>query len=199
MNVDNPTVSGIKGARTPRPRCPAGARRGIRRGFTLIELSLAISVGLAVAAIALTLLNQQAAFLHIFRAQDFLTREAPVINNYLARVIGHAEGYRLHHSFEDAVAHVTPVLDEATALVLRFKEPNGVFREAILAFHDPGGGLGRGLHYHLVEADGSVGPPQWAVSKQPVGVVFSIEEGILRLRLHGPNGEEIIYSGAQQL
>ena len=66
-----------------------------RRGYTLLELSLAMSTGMLVAVLLLALVNQQIAFLKIYNAQNFLTTEAPLINNYLARVIGSAEGYRL--------------------------------------------------------------------------------------------------------
>jgi hypothetical protein len=162
-----------------------------------MELTLAIGIGMMVGSMSLALLNQQTAFLKIFRAQDFLTVEAPVISNYLGRVIGQAEGYRLHTDFSDAVARSSPVLENASALALRFQEADGVIREAILAFHNPGSGAG--IYYYLVLPDGSVGAPQWALSTKVANAVFSIEEGILRVRLDGPNGEEVVYSGAQQL
>jgi len=44
----------------------------IRRGFTLVELTLAMAIGMAIGAIVLAMLNQQIAFLQIFRAQSFL-------------------------------------------------------------------------------------------------------------------------------
>lgn len=176
-------------------RPPAAPRR--RRGFTLLELSIGLGIGLMVAAMSLALLNQQTAFLRIFRAQDFLTTEAPLVNDYLARVISNADGFRLHASLGDAVSRTSPVLADARAMVLRFKQPDGTVRESILAFHNPG--TGAGIYYHLVAANGTVGAPQWAVTKRVADAVFSIEEGILRVRLAGPHGEQITYSGAQQL
>ena len=41
----------------------------IRRAFTLIELSLAIGIGMAVSALSLALFQQQLSFLNIFRSQ----------------------------------------------------------------------------------------------------------------------------------
>ena len=40
-------------------------RSGIRRGFTLIELSLAMGIGMAIATLVLMLVNQQLAFLNL--------------------------------------------------------------------------------------------------------------------------------------
>jgi len=182
--------------KTMNPMRP-GFRRRLRRGYTLLELSLAIGIGLMVGGLSLAMLNQQIAFLRIFRAQDFLATEAPLINYQVARIASHADGFRLHRSLSDAEARTNPVLTDATVLVLRFRQPDGGFRESILAFHDPG--TGEGIYYHFVEPDGTIDDPQWAVSKEVTDTKFSIENGILRVRLTGPNGEEIIYSGTQQL
>ena len=56
-----------------------------RRGFTLIELTIAIMIGLATGTMVLALFNQQLAFLKIFKAQGFLTEEAPIISTYVDR------------------------------------------------------------------------------------------------------------------
>jgi hypothetical protein len=163
----------------------------------LVELTLAVAVGMMVAGMALMLFNQQMAFLKIFKAQDFLTREAPMINNYVVRVIGAAEGYQLFTDKDAMAAGDDPVLADAKVLVLRFKEADGNMRASILSFEDPGTGLG--LYYTVIPESGTIAPPDWALSKQPAGVVFSVEQGVLRMTVAGPNGEELIYSGTQQL
>jgi hypothetical protein len=168
-----------------------------RRGYTLLELSMAMATGIVVAVLLLALVNQQIAFLRIYNAQNFLTTEAPLISNYLARVIGSAEGYRLYESVDDLVDGSAPVMEEAPVIMLRFKEPDGTFRASVLAFEDPGSG--QGLYYRMVNTAGALGTPDWALSKRPADVRFSIVQGILRVRVTGPNGEEIFYSGAQQL
>jgi len=168
-----------------------------RGGYTLLELTLAMSIGLTVAAMTLALAMQQFAFLQIFRAQEFLTSEAPVVNIFVTKLVGQADGFRLHDSVADAQNGVSPVLEGASVLVLRHRQADGVVRESALAFTDPG--TGPGLYYYLVPAGGVFGAPRWAVTKKPSNVVFSIEEGVLRMRLAGPNGEQITYSGANQL
>jgi hypothetical protein len=173
------------------------SRPRARRGYTLVELSLAMTTGLVVATLLLALVNQQIAFLRIFNAQNFLTTEAPVINNYLARVIGSAEGYRLYESVADLVAGEDPVLADAPVIMLRFKEPDGSFRASVLSFENPG--TGQGLYYRMVTRAGVLGAPDWALTKRPANVNFAVVQGILRVRITGPNGEEIVYSGTQQL
>jgi hypothetical protein len=168
-----------------------------RRGYTLTELALAIMMGIVVATMLLSIFQQQLSFLRIFSAQSFLTTEAPILNNYLSRVLSTAEGYRLYSSVGALTGGSAPVMTEAPVLMLRFKEPDGTFRASVLSFEDPGGG--RGLYFRPVTAAGSLGSAEWALSRQPTDVKFSIVEGILRARITGPNGEEITYSGTQQL
>jgi type II secretory pathway component PulJ len=175
------------------PRAPGRRRRG---GYTLLELALAMSIGMMVAAMSLLLFNQQMAFLRIFRAQDFLTREAPLINNYVVRVIGAAEGYRLYTDLEALTGGADPVLADAKVLVLRFREADGTVRASVLSFE--GSGEDEGLYYRVIPETGVLGDPDWAVSKQAESVVFSVEQGVLRMRLAGPNGESLVYSGTQQ-
>lgn len=168
-----------------------------RRGYTLVELSLAMVTGTMVAVMLLAMVNQQIAFLKIYNAQNFLTTEAPLISNYLSRVIGSADGYRLYESVEDLVDGSPPVMTGAPVIMLRFKEPDGTFRASVLAFENPGSG--QGLYYRMVSQAGVLGTPSWALSRRPSNVDFSIVQGILRVRIQGPNGEEIFYSGNQQL
>jgi len=167
-----------------------------RRGYTLIELALAMGIGMMVAGMSLLLFNQQMAFLRIFRAQDFLTREAPLINNYVVRVIGAAEGYRLYTDMTALKTGQAPVLADAKVLVLRFREADGTIRASVLSFEDAG--EGDGLYYRVMPDSGVLGDPDWALTKQPVDVVFSVEQGVLRMYLEGPNGESLVYSGTQQ-
>ena len=135
----------------------------------------------------------------IFSAQSFLTTEAPVINNYMSRVLGSAEGFQLYSSISAFTTSATPVMADAPVLVLKFKEPGGNFRYSVMSFEDPGSGLGKGLYFRHITAAGVLGTPEWALTKQAADVKFSITEGILRAKITGPNAEEITYSGTQQL
>jgi len=176
-------------------KAPVRKPRG--RGYTLIELTLAMSVGIVISGLIMSLVNQQLAFLKIFRAQSFLVTEAPMLNNYVVKIIGNADSYRLYASVDDLVAGRAQVMDNAPVIMLRFKEPNGTFRASVLSFENPG--TGSGLYYRMVNNAGVLAAPSWVLSKRPTNVRFSIEQGILRMLVSGPNGEELTYSGAIQL
>lgn len=169
-----------------------------RQGFTVIELSIAIMVGLATGSMVLTLFNQQLAFLNIFKTQGFLTEEAPIISMYVSRLVGKADRFRLHGSRDEALSgnNPLPADTDSSAVVLNFLQPDGTIRASILAFEDRG--TGPALNYYAVPADGVLGEPLWAVTRAPRNVVFRMERGVLRMVLTGPNREEITYSGTMQ-
>lgn len=164
------------------------------KGFTLIELSVAIMAGMVIAAMALALFNQQLAFLRIFSAQSFLTDEAPLVNMHVSKLVGKAERFRLHATLADALSGSNPRTSASPVLVLNFRMPDGRMRAAILAYQNLG--TEKALYYYLVPVSGVLGTPQWYVTKSPQDVSFSVESGILRMTLTGPHGEQITYSGA---
>lgn len=168
----------------------------LRRGFTLIELSLAIVMGMLVGSMVIALFNQQLAFLNIYRAQDFLTQEAPVISLYVSRLVGKADRFRLHDTVADALAGTNPRLTSSPVVVLNFRQPNGTMRASILSFEDRGSGPA--LYYYVVPTAGVLGEPQWFVTNKPANVQFAMEQGVLRMVLTGPAGERITYSGTMQ-
>lgn len=168
-----------------------------RKGFTLVELSLTMVTGAMAGAMMLALFNQQVAFLAIYRAQNFLTEEAPIISVYVSRIIGGADRYRLHDSLEDALAGRNPRMGPSPVAVLNFRQPDGSMRATILSFEDRG--EGNQLYYYVVPELGPLGEPEWSVTRQPANVEFMVEEGILRMILTGPAGEQITYSGSMQL
>lgn len=167
-----------------------------RRGFTLIELSIAIMLGLATATMTLALFNQQLAFLKIYQAQNFLTDEAPVISVYVSRLVGKADRFRLHDNVADALANVRSRTTPSPVVVLNFRQPDGTLRASLLSFENRGSGPA--LYYYVVPVTGVLGAPQWAVTKKPTNVLFSLEQGVLRMALTGPAGERITYSGTMQ-
>jgi prepilin-type N-terminal cleavage/methylation domain-containing protein len=165
-----------------------------RGGFTLVELTLAMSIGLMIAAVVMALFNQQLAFLRIYRVQDFLTEEAPVISMHVSKLVGRAERFRLHDTVANALAGSNPRTSSSPVVVLNFRQPDGRVRAAILAFEDRG--AGPTLYYYVVPTVGSLGEPQWYLTRVPRNVAFTVENGILRMTLTGPNGELITYSGS---
>ena len=171
-------------------------RHHFRRGMTLIELSIAMMLGLMLGALTLVLLNQQLTFLKIFSAQNFLADEAPIISMYVSRLVGKADRFRLHDNVANALAGTNPRLTASPVLVLNFRQPDGSMRATILSFENRG--TGNALYYYVVPVTGVLGAPQWAVTKSPSNVSFSIVQGVLRMTLTGRNSEQITYSGAMQ-
>lgn len=167
-----------------------------RRGFTLVELSMAIVLGMMIGSMLLALVNQQLAFLKIYKTQNFLTEEAPVISMYVSRLIGKADGFRLYDKVSDATAETNPRLTPSPVLAMIFRQPDGTMRKSILSFENRGAGLA--LYYYAVPVSGALGTPQWAVTKKPTDVQFFMQEGVLRMMLTGPAGEQITYSGTMQ-
>jgi type II secretory pathway pseudopilin PulG len=168
----------------------------IRRGFTLIELTIAMVIGMAIGGMVMALFNQQLAFLRLYKTQSFLTEEAPVISMYVGKLLGKADRFRLHDSVADALAGTNPRLTASPVVVLNFRQPDGTMRASILSFEDRG--TGPALYYYVVPTTGVLGTPQWFVSNKPSNVVFTMEQGVLRMTLTGPAGEQITYSGTMQ-
>jgi hypothetical protein len=166
------------------------------RAFTLIELSVAMMIGMTIGAMVLALFNQQLAFLKIYKAQDFLSVEAPVISNYVSKLVGKADRFRLHDSLDDAKAGRNPRLTASPVAVLNFRQPDGTMRASFLSFEDLGSGPA--LNYYVVPVSGVLGTPQWAITNKAENVVFTIDQGVLRMSITGPAGELITYSGTMQ-
>ena len=168
----------------------------MRRGFTLIELSLALMMAMVTGSMVLALFNQQLAFLRMYQTQNFLTEDAPLISMHVSRLLGKAERFRLHDTVADALAGTNARLTASPVLVLNFRQLDGTLRASILSFENRGAGAA--LYYYVVPVSGVLGTPQWYVSKKPTNVSFTMEQGVLRMILTGPAGEQIVYSGTMQ-
>lgn len=168
----------------------------MRRGFTLIELSIAIVMGLMTGAMVMALFNQQLAFLRIYKTQNFLAEEAPIISMYVSRLVGKADRFRLHDTVADALAGRNPRLTASPVLVMNFRQPDETMRASILSFENRGTGMA--LYVYVVPVSGVLGTPEWYVTNKPSNVQFTVEEGVLRMILTGPAGEQITYSGTMQ-
>lgn len=167
-----------------------------RRGFTLIELTIAMMLGIAIGGMVIALFNQQLVFLNLYRSQSFLTEEAPVISMNVSRLVGKADRFRLHDSVNDALSGTNPRLTNSPVVVLNFRQPDGTMRASLLSFEDRGEGAA--LYHYVVPVSGVLGEPEWFITNKPTNVVFSIEQGVLRMTLTGPAGEQITYSGTMQ-
>jgi hypothetical protein len=173
----------------------------MRRGFTLVEVSVAILIGMMTGGMVLAVFKQQLAFLDFYKTQSFLTEEAPVISMYVSRLLGKADRFRLHDSVDDALANTNRRTSASPVVVLNYRQPDNPtapMRAAILAFQDLGNGKGPALYYYIVPSTGTLGTPEWAVTRKPTNVSFAMEQGVLRMRLTGPQGELITFSGTMQ-
>ena len=93
-----------------------------RSGFTLVEMTVTILVGLMVAAITLTLFNSQLASYKILQTQNFLISEAPQINNTLNRIIPRANFFRMYGSLTDAKESSNAVIADGKVIALKFQD-----------------------------------------------------------------------------
>ena len=166
--------------------------RKMRKAFTLVELTVVMMVGMMIGSMLIAIFNQQLAFLRIYQLQSFVTEEAPMISLYINRLIGKADRFRLHDSISDALSNTDPRITASPVCVLNFRLPDGSMRASILAFED---GV---LNYYVVPESGVLGSSEWSITQRAADVQFYMEQGILRTQLTGPQGEQLIYSGATQ-
>lgn len=168
------------------------------RGFTLIEMTVVIVVGIMVATISLTMFNQQLASFRIMRTQNFLMSEAPQINNTLNRIVSRANFFRIYENLSDSETGQNAVIANGKVLALKFEDPGDQTGSSfgVIAFDQSNKDLN---YYHVTNMAAITStPPQWKISSQLENAVFYVENGVMRIQLTGPNGEEIIYSTTTQ-
>ena len=172
----------------------------LRRGFPLPELATAIGLALAIAAIMMTLLQQQVTFHRIVKAQRFLVDDAPQINNTITQILSRADAYRIHSNLSDAVSGANAVTDGGRVLVLGFLNPDGSRDRGIISFESDNGK--DVLAYYNMNSSATfseAGNPDWLISRQVSDAEFFVQNGVFRMRLTGPAGEIITYSGTPRL
>ncbi|MEX2579333.1 MAG: type II secretion system protein [Verrucomicrobiales bacterium] len=166
------------------------------RGFTVIEMTLALALGLGVAMTLISLLQQQIGFSKALMRFSFLRDEAPQINTLLSTIITKADNYRIYPDVDKAKAATEAVRSGGRALRLRFRNPDGDFDTGIVAFEVADGE--KKLNYYLQPSGtGSwTDAPNWTISSQPDLVDFDNSSGILLITMTGENGDQITYAGS---
>lgn len=143
-----------------------------KNGFTLIELTVAMMVGLMTASVALTLFNQQMAFFGVIRDQQFMIREAPVINSMLNTLISKASALNVDETNKTlTLTYINPKDNSISTATI-------VFNNGTLSYQNTGGST-------------------WDLTTKldPTnGIAYTVQDGILKIKLTGPNGGEINYS-----
>lgn len=170
-------------------------RRPSSKGFTLIEVTLALALTLGVVSTVVAILQQQVSFSRIIGRFQFLREEAPQINTLLSTLVGQSDSYRIYPSRGDAMAGVGAVTTGGRALRLRFRNPDGTAALAVVAFENTGGEDRLNFYYRASDAATWPGSPSWTISSSPAAVDFSNNTGILLVAMTGPSGEEITYAG----
>ncbi len=171
------------------------ATSGKAKGFTLIEMTIALGMTLGIASTIVGILQQQVAFIGLVSRFQFLRDEAPMIDSLLTTIINKADSYRIYGNIGNAKAGSGAVQEDGRALRLRFRNPDGTVSNAIISFENQAGK--NRLNFYLQPQGQTSWPttPSWTISSRPTLVDFSNTSGILLIAMTGPNGEQITYAG----
>ena len=169
--------------------------RNKARGFTLIEMTLALAMTLGIAATLLGLIQQQVSFVGLISSFRFLRDDAPQINTLMTTLINKADSYRIYGNLTNAKGLTGAVQTGGRALRLRLRNPDGTTSHAIIAFEIQGGKYR--LNFYNLNTGETTWPttPSWTISSTPSLVNFDNSSGILLITMTGPNGDEITYAG----
>lgn len=165
------------------------------KGFTLLEMALALGMGLGISAALLTMLQQQVSFTRIVSQFSFLRQEAPQINTLLANLLHGADSYRIYGDTANAKSASNPIQTGGRAVRLRLRNPDGTISHAIIAFENQQGHKRLNFYYRNYDQGTWQSDPSWTITSKPALVDFSNSSGILLITMTGPSGEEITYAG----
>jgi hypothetical protein len=90
------------------------------------------------------------------------------------------------------------VIAGGKVLALKFEDPSTAADSSfgVIVFDETANDLN---YYHVSSmAELAIAAPKWRITTQLSGAIFYVENGVLRIKLTGPNGEEIIYSATTQ-
>ncbi len=161
--------------------------------FSLIELTMAISLSLGIGIALLFMIEQQMRFSRRIADFHFLREEAPQINSLFSAILNRADSYRIYPDIDGIRSGNAAASASGSALSLRFNQPDGSKRTAVVAQGSEGA---PGLHYYLGNLDGSLpATPSWVISRSPATVLFTNANGFLEVTLRDAAGSEVTYSG----
>lgn len=165
------------------------------RGFTMVEMALAVALTLGIASALIGLIQQQITFTTTLNNFRFLRDEAPQVNTLLTNIVNRADNYRIYPDIARAKNFTGAIRSGGTSIRMRFRNPDGSSDHAIVAFEDRSGE--RQLNYYFRAHDDDSWPenPSWTISTAPELVTFSNTTGVLLVSLTGKNGDQISYAG----
>ncbi|MCB1063474.1 MAG: hypothetical protein KDN20_11210 [Verrucomicrobiae bacterium] len=163
------------------------------KGFTLMEMTLALTMAMGVAAAVVVLMQQQVTFQRILNRFSFLRDEAPSISLLVSNIVKEADSYRIFTSKSSAFSGSGAVNTGGNALWLRYRNPDGSIRQAAMVFETVSGESELNFYNHT----GVAWPTSadWTISSLPTNVTFSNNSGVLLVTVTGPEAEEITYVG----
>ena len=174
-----------------------------KKGFTLVEMTVAIFFGLVVASVGTMLLDQQVGIIRTVNQQNFILSDAPEINYTVSTILAKADAIRLHSDFTTAVNDSTPVTTGGQTLVAAFRNPDNTNSFGFISLDPPAAASGNpSLNYYILNPNGT-GPtstnpiqnmPAWTISRNVAAVDFALVNGLFQLTLTGPVGEVITYT-----
>ncbi|HQW28424.1 MAG TPA: hypothetical protein PK529_04520 [Verrucomicrobiales bacterium] len=169
--------------------------RNKAKGFTLIEMTLALAMTLGIAATLIGLIQQQVSFVGLISRFKFLRDEAPQINTLMTTIINKADSYRIYANLTNAKGLTGAIQTGGRALRLRLQNPDGTTSHAIISFETQNGKYR--LNYYNLNYGETTWPttPSWTISSSPSMVNFDNSSGVLLITMTGPNGDEITYAG----
>lgn len=169
-----------------------------RGGFTLVELTIVIAFGLAIASAGMMMLTQQISVIRILNQQTFLLEDAPRINQSLTSLLGRADAIRIHDSFEEALGDTGAVTSGGNVLVIAYRNIDDTTSFGIITFEaaedDEENGL---LSYYIFDPGSAtpvLGSPSWTISRRVADADFALVNGLFQLGLTGPNGAQLTYT-----
>jgi prepilin-type N-terminal cleavage/methylation domain-containing protein len=180
-------------------------RRG-QRGFSLIELTLVVSLSVVLASAVVEMFNAQLRMMNQAVQYQFLAKDAPFIGLLLTKTIGNAEDYRIFAGRNDAVSGTPAVLTGPAVRLWMHQprgatigQPNDTFRQAILSFETISGHPG--IYFFLADDLTGVFPatPSWELAGgQLTGTTFDASTGLLLATLNGSYGDQYTFAAEKK-
>lgn len=145
-------------------------------GFTLIELTVIMIVGIMVAMMTLALFTQQLNTFSILREQNFMMREAPQVTSLLNRLVSRSDTLLVDQANDKlTLTFIDPTDNSTTTAEIQFTGGNLVYK---------------------IPASNPASPPvsEWNISTQLKNINFDYVTGVLLITLTGPNDGEIQFA-----
>ena len=173
-------------------------KRRRQGGFSLIELTLVVSLSVMLASAVVGMFNTNLQMTNQAVKYQFLAKDAPFIGLLLTKTIGNAEDYRIFANRNNAVTG-TPAALTGPAVRLWMAQPNGAFRQAILSFETIAGH--RGIYFFLADDTTGTFPatPSWELAGgQLTNATFDASTGLLLATLNGSYGDQYTFAAEKK-